>query len=364
MYNKKTYDKMYGKFIGILLLISTATFLFNYDEVSFLTHLNGLRDPMLMVCSFIITMYIINEHSEYIVPRMNKLLIYFCIINIPVSFYQFSLYGASDGVGGTFLLGGSGLLTQILFLINFFLVLIYAPDINSDKINIKKFIIILLLLFPTFINETKISYPLFALYFVFLFKGTISITKSFAVLVLGFIILNMFQIIYFETLGESDDMDIFTNKDYLTAYLFSTEDKEDMSRFGRVEIAYDLNKDVPHKLLLGNGYGIFKGQNILGTVKRGDYLNYLYKGTVLFIFDAFMQGGIFLIIYVFLFFWYAIYSIKRGSYKKIINFRYFIMIFIFIAGVYNTFYFESFCIFITAYIINYLRFQNNIGKIQ
>jgi len=51
----------------------------------------------------------------------------FALAQIPVTIIQFAQYGAGDGVGGTYGTGGgSGYITQLLFIICFFFAVRFA----------------------------------------------------------------------------------------------------------------------------------------------------------------------------------------------------------------------------------------------
>jgi len=78
------------------------------------------------------------------------------------------------------------------------------------------------------------------------------------------------------------------------------------------EMFYIFSKDVG-AYIFGIGYGIFKGQNILGISQRGASSAYLWQRSQTLLFETWFQGGICFVLILF----FDIFLSIRGDKKKI-----------------------------------------------
>jgi len=304
------------KFLLLFILFSTFTYIFNLGQVALTTHLNGLREPLIFFSALIFIEYIF--HSKYknkFIKSFSIFLIVFAITQLPTTLIEFSLYGAGDKVGGTFGTGGgTGLIAMLLFLISFYLIVKYASGPNEDSFNIKKLIIIFLLLIPCTFNETKITFILIPLY-IFILVGTRTrIYKSVIIMLIGVLISYFFYYFYAKTVL---DPRVYLSKDFIEKYFFAYNPQ--MGQITRVamiqEMFYVFSKDV-FKIIFGLGYGIFKGQNILGVSQVGESTAYLWSSSQTLLFSAWMQGGICFVLVLF----FTMFSFMKSE-KKIIYSR-------------------------------------------
>ena len=324
------------KLLLIFILVSSFTYIFSLGKVGLLTHLNGLREPLIFFSALIFIEHVFNsKYRNKFIKNFSIFLIVFAITQLPTTLIEFSLYGAGDKVGGTFGTGGgSGVNTMLLFLISFYLIVKYASGPNEDIFNIKKLSIISLLLIPCAFNETKIIFVLIPLY-IFLLVGTRTrIYKSVIIMLIGVVISYFFYYYYTKTVRNPLS---YLSLDFINKYFFTYRVQEGyISRYAMIpEMFYVFSKDVG-AYIFGIGYGIFKGQHILGVSQVGESTAYLWSRSQTLLFNAWMQGGICFVLVLF----FAMFSFMKSE-KKIIysknvkRFKYFLLFVLLIMWGYN-----------------------------
>lgn len=240
---------------------------------------------------------------------------------LPTSLIQFSLYGAGDEVGGTFgTTGGSGINTMLLFLISFYLIVRYASLPNKNGFNVKKLIIISLVLIPCAFNETKIVFILLPLYFIFI-VFSVSLKRGIYKIPIIILIAGLFlyYFYYYYSITVRNPLD-YLSLDFIKRYLFTyrtTPGNIYISRYAMFpEMFYIFSKDVG-AYIFGIGYGIFKGQNILGISQRGASTAYLWQRSQTLLFETWFQGGICFVLILFFAIFLSIRGIKRKYTQRI-----------------------------------------------
>jgi hypothetical protein len=254
------------------------------------------------------------------------------LLQIPISFYQFYLYGAGDYVGGSLGAGSSGILTQLLFLIAFYFLVIYAGH-NNESFVLRKMLIVSLILIPTFINETKITFILLIVYFYFQINIRKNLINVFAIILFSVLIFIEAVNIYSDTTQK--DPSEFVNENFLNGYLFKTKKTNDITRFGKVVLVSEILNNQAPNLFFGLGFGILKGQNILGQTTIGQKYAYLYRGSRTLIFECFFQGGLSFLILFFLFTLYLVINQKSSEYHNLRGYKWFIVFSYVLSWFYN-----------------------------
>ena len=156
--------------IVLVSLIVIATVASKINGLSTGTLINGLRINVPMVMLMVIIRYLLStrERIQYFLPRMDRALYLFLLLQIPAMFIQFLRYGAYDQVGGTLGWMMSGIVSTLIFIISFYLMMRrWNPSLGYLE-NLRKNWILPTLLLLTMLNETKISFIYFVLYFFFL----------------------------------------------------------------------------------------------------------------------------------------------------------------------------------------------------
>ncbi|TSA25903.1 hypothetical protein D4R71_04510 [bacterium] len=321
------------KFLLIFIMVSTFTYIYNQGTVTLVTHFNGLRDPLVFFSALVFINYIFNsKYKNRFIRSFSIYLIIFALTQLPTMLIQFYMYGAGDRVIGT--AGGSGVITMLLFLICFYLCVKYASTENEEGYKIKKLLAISLLLVPCAFNETKISFILLPLYFLFLSIKPRKKIFSIPIILLGGFILYFLYYFYTRT---AQDPRVYLSLDFVESYFFTYNVHEGtISRYAMIpEMFYVFSKDVG-AYIFGIGYGIFKGEHILGISQVGESTAYLWSRSQILLFSAWMQGGICFVLVLFL----SMFSfMKRGKgviySKNMKDFKYFLFFALLIMWSYN-----------------------------
>jgi len=277
----------------VFLFFSMLTFLYTSERFGLLEHLNGLRDSLFFFASLIVVYDL--YHSEYralLVRRFTQFVVVFALAQIPVTVFQFIKFGAGDGVGGTYgIAGGSGYITQLLFIICFFLAVRFASLEDGSSFSLRKLPFLLVILVPCAINETKISFVLLAVFFLLVAGSRRRILRTLPLLVLGGALVYLFNTFYSQTVEDTRNI---LDLDFIERYLVTnaTMTGGDMPRFQRLVVMFEMMGDDVGSILLGMGYGVVGGGNVLGVSRLGRALYYIVTGSRILLFRAWIQGGL------------------------------------------------------------------------
>lgn len=295
------------------LVISSVTYYLNIGTSSLPAHLNGLREPIVLIVALAMLTYIFHSGGqERLVRSMNKFLMIFLIVQIPVAFSQFIRFGAGDQVGGTFSDGGSGMLSQVIFLGVYYFFLIRAGKPNGIGYRMNKILPLLILFLPVFINQTKISFVFFAVLALLQIRIQINLAKVLLTVASGAIVLFLFVKILAAT-TEIDLLDYLDPETIEKDFFSDWTDAEDITRYGKMIVTYDLFENEPYKHIWGAGYGLIKGKNILEATEAGRDFERLYFGSRIQFFSTYFQGGLMLtVLFLFLNFYY--FAASKNTY--------------------------------------------------
>jgi len=360
-------------FIGVYLSLSMFTFAINANEVSLSTHFNGLREPLVFLCTLAFYNYLFNaENFLPLIKRFNKFLLFFAVTQIPFALNQFVIYGAGDFVGGTFSKGGSGILTISLSILVFYFLLNYSSDLHFNKIKATRMIWLFVLLIPVFINETKISVFILTAMFALLVinKGQIFLTIISSIT--GIIILVLFAYVYDgvsqgqDQVGGENKLTQFFSYDFIYEYTFAGDQnyfsENDIPRFYKMVLLYEVVYKDPLVVLFGKGYGVFKGQNFLG-VNNDAQIKYwhIYRGSKTMITTAILQGGVFLLVILLIAIFYFLFKdIRSSRHFNFLRFRIFLIFIFIVLVVYND---SIFVNYISVFYSYFIMFAFNEEKI-
>ncbi len=279
------------RWLLFFLAASAITVIFNLDKLSLPAQLNGLRQPLFMLSSLVVVYdLLMSDRSELVIAWMDRFLIAFVLAQFPLSLYQFLKYGAGDAVGGTYgLSGGSGMVTQLLFIITFYLLVRYGSVDDGESFAVRRILPFSLLLAPVAMNETKISFVFLAAYLGFLVLSRRKFYKVVPILALGCVLAYLLLDMYTENVR--DPSRYLTDQDFMERYLvYDPRPGIDIPRFQKLMIMFDGMAKRVSALVLGYGYGLFVGENILG---KSMYVKSFWytAGTRPMLFSLWMQGG-------------------------------------------------------------------------
>lgn len=295
--------RKFSFYITMLLIftgISMITFLFNEDQVSLITHLNGLREFLVIFLSLNFCDYILSKEGYRINKIFIKYLFVFLIFQLITSVIEFIKYGACDEVGGGFAFGGSGVLTLMVFISSFYLIINRATINKFADIDFYKSAKYFILVIPAFINETKITLILLPVFFVLLLRfNKTQFLNSVMIMLLAGISLFIYSSVFGDiaagggVVGVENPFKDFLNKDYIRSYFYNQNlDSYNVSRFTKIQVGLDILSDDKSSLFFGNGLGLFKGTNLLGTSYFTQRYFWLLSGSKNYLFILLIQLGI------------------------------------------------------------------------
>jgi hypothetical protein len=351
-----TRRNFYGvKYMALFLLVSTLTFVYTVDRFGFPEHLNGLRETLFFFSSLVV---VYDLYESWVRPDFARIftryLILFGIGQTPFALYQFLKYGAGDAVGGLYGIGGgSGYLSQLVFLICFYLVVRYSSLPDGSNFVISRTLLFFPLLIPCALNETKISFLLLAGMLLLLVTSPRQMYRAIPLLVLGAGL--MFLLNYYYSQTVEDTGNIF-DADYIEKYLLTnpTGAGGDLPRFQRIVIMFRLMAGDIGSILLGMGYGVIGGGNIMGTSRLGRSLFYLVNGSRILLFRVWIQGGFLAVLLVA----GTMFGYLRSKVEKVFTvrqFSYFVFFSMVLIWAYDEAVFDRVFAPITAYFMVWVR---------
>jgi hypothetical protein len=337
-------SELFTRFFVVLLIFIVFVYINNRDKTNLLLTVNGIREFIpFFVFPILYIHYMQSSESIYFVKLFDRFIIIFLVAQIPVSFYQFSIYGAGDEVGGTLGMGYSGVLTFTIYLSTYYLMM---KDFNRHNIRESIFTKWYLFIFwiPTFINETKISFILMIFFFLFLYDIRLKnifnhrfVNIILLVLVVGY----LFDYTYSQVTGEN--FGNILNVEYIDNYLANDVNENailngiDIPRITKIVYTFNIFDDK--ELLYGNGIGHFKGGTELPLTPFADQYSWLLLGSRPMFFFLIIQIGIIGVLLVY-YFWFLIFQYMWKK-KVVIEMAKNIIIFCFLCFVLIQFYNDS-----------------------
>ena len=325
--------RYYGSIaLWLFLLAALLTFIYNAHRMGITATLNGLREPAFFISSLIIIYdFFQSRVRELFVAHFTRFLLIFALLQIPVTVYQVITFGATDYVGGTFGWGGSGILTQLLFLIAFYFIVRRGSLPDGTAFDIKKVFLYSILLIPCALNETKISFIFLPLFFSLIALTSGKVYRAIPVIILS-VLLGLFWE-YFYSTNVQETRTVF-DLQFIEKYMYSgSTNSEDMPRLARIPIMFHLMRGDIGAILLGFGYGLFGGANVLGMTQLGKSLSFL-GGSKVLLFTMWIQGGL-LAVLVIMFAMFGFMRQAQGSYYTLRRFKWFFFFSLLMMWVYN-----------------------------
>ncbi len=361
-----TRKDFYGvRYMALFMLVSTLTFIYTADRFGFPEHLNGLRETLFFFSSIVVAH---DLYESYLRPLFVKgftiYLILFAILQTPVAIVQFLKFGAGDPVGGTYgTAGGSGYLSQLLFLICFYLVVRYASLSDGSNFRIMRTMLVLPILIPCALNETKISFVLLAGFLVLLVTSPRRVYRAIPLILLGIGL--MYTLNYFYTETVTDTTTTVFDKDYIEKYLLTnpTGTGGDLPRLQRVEIMFHIMRDDVGSFLLGMGYGVLGGGNIMSVSRLGRSLYYLVTGSRILFFRTWIQGGLLATLLV-AGVMFAYLRSRVEKYFTLRQFSWFLLFSLIVVWVYDEAVFDRVFAPITAFFMMWIRAGGQMTEVD
>lgn len=318
-----------GLAYGLLFIVGCIAFNLSYNGNSIIYSINGLREILNVLCVSIFFNHVFSDENEDLaeeyVELFRKFAIAFLALQLPVAIYQFSIYGPSDAVGGTYGNYGSGNLTLSVICLVFFM--------SHFIHNLSQRMMLYACLVPLFLNETKVSFILIPLLIMFIhFKPNIKsiLTAGLAAGVALFI----FNRFFTTNIGTdfSNNLTGIFSKDFIENYLFGDiYTYTDVPRFTKIILAWNLLVQNTNTLLFGFEYGVFRGTELSDPSQFAQSVQWLMTGTRPYLFFLMIQGGVLLVAG---FFW-LIFHINKFFVKNNNKYKTFLLLLFIMELFYN-----------------------------
>ncbi|MFI3238970.1 MAG: hypothetical protein R3Y22_00025 [Bacteroidales bacterium] len=297
---RKRSDKI--MIISFVLLMIASKYI---NNIPISSSINGSRDfwSLIFIVPFIRYYLVDEERRNFFISKLDKFILIFLIVQIPVATYQCLLYGPHDRVGGTMGDGYSGILSTLLYLLTFYLLQKKIAGRNT-LIALSENWYYFLFLIPSMLNETKASFIFLILMIISFLKmdRRIVLRVVIATPIIILIVLPIITTVYFSVTNTTDN--IFSLEYYTEMYLLNDEsvawalsddvdaEGQDIPRFTKVVAGWEI-LDEDNAFLLGKGVGLFKGKT-MGIVPQIPFAveyEWLLRGSVIMFFALIMQLG-------------------------------------------------------------------------
>ncbi len=297
--------------LGSFVLIAGISAYLNHQGI--VVFFNGTRDFIgLLFAAPVIRYFLGSQDAERFVKSFDKMFYVFLWLQVPCLVSQFIRFGAGDAGGGTLGVGGSGMVSTLIYIVSFYLINKRWDEESSYINNLWRNRDLVFLIFPTFLNETKISLIFFALYFVLLLRVDRKfIVRIIIALPFGIALFLGGAYLYMSSSGvDSDHFDAAYFNDYLLgddidqllelAELVQDEVVEtdnlwvvDLPRYGRfVAVPEILNSATGGGLMFGAGLGQFKGGSVVSASGFASKYQWFLQGSSIMFFFIVIQLGL------------------------------------------------------------------------
>jgi hypothetical protein len=279
------------RLFAVFTLVATVTVLLGFEQLGLTAQLNGVRQPFVFLSSLIILHDLLtSEKRVQFIRWVTFFLIFFTLAQIPASLWQYQKFTAGDSVGGTYGFGGSGIISQLLFLATFYLLVRHGSPDEGMTFSVKKVLLFSVLLVPCALNETKIAFVLLGVYILLLVGSRRKIYKAIPLLVVGAALAYTLGLVYSESVKEPE---FLLDPAFYERYLVQDDTRPgaDIPRVAKIALMFRSMGDDWSKVFFGYGYGLFAGENILGRTAFARKFWY-FTGTRPLLFMIWFQGGL------------------------------------------------------------------------
>ncbi len=277
--------------------------------------LSGLRFyyPIIFLLPVIRYAMATQARRDFFIELMDRTLYIFLWVQAPCMIFQYVVYGGWDYGGGSLGFYQSGIVSELIYTISFYLMIRRWDPSRNYFSNLLRNWVLLFLLFPTFLNETKASFLFLVFYFLFLtpinkrfFRNILFVIP----LIAGAIY--VFNYFYMSLYGKKTE----TGEEILTEDYFNFYVIGDDTSLEIMEMAYeksDVDEDIDFQRGLkwaalpwlmndkqniegiwfwGNGTGLLKGHNDENPSEMGAEYKWLFQGTLMTMEMLILECGI------------------------------------------------------------------------
>lgn len=278
---------------ALLSLISTCV----VNHHSLMTWIDGVRLYVGFLFVVPILRYLLADEQFrwWFIERFDRNLYRFLWLQVPCMVLQFLRYSNLDLVGGSLGFMQSGIISNLIYLVSFYLMLRRWDKDKSYFANIRDNIELVFLLFPSMLNETKVSFVFLLMYFFLLIPMDRKFIKR-AICVAPAIVLVLIGAYYAYTTALGGDS-LITDQTSAAKYLIGDESalhmvegvmenndefmQKDMARALKFIVMPAIMNRNPPAWFVGYGIGQFKTGDSAKNVPFAKQYWWLMIGTVM-----------------------------------------------------------------------------------
>ncbi len=305
--------------IVVTIVVTYYSTVIHNGEATFVW-LNGLRRyaPYMFVLPIIRWLWAEPERRARFMRIFDRNMYIFLWLQFPCLSVQAIIWGMGDYGGGSLGWYNSGIISQIIYLVSFYLMVRSWNPKRGYIGNLLDNWVYVVLLLPSMLNETKISFIFMLLYFLLLIPFDRHLFRRLMIVIpVVFVALAgsfWWYISYVDKRKDILDEDFFDNYvmgenmiDFVFDLLDSDVDTDDVweNDYARgIKFALLptlLERGENNNEMWGYGIGQFKGGNFVEKTKFAKHYQWILRGTQTEMFDNIVElgytGGILLIVY-------------------------------------------------------------------
>ncbi len=370
--------------IAMFLIFIVIAIISGYlNREGLVSTINGLRSYFpILTCLPIIRYCLSGKNASRFVASFDRQLLIFLYLQAIVLPIQFLVFGANDEGGGTFAIGGSGMVSTLIYIVSFYLL---SKRWNFEKSWIRNFVEnkkFFFLLFPSFLNETKVSFIYLVAFFILLNPWDRKLLwRSIAMLpVIGLLLWGLIMIYHSTTAGSQFD-EIFTYEN-MSLYLTGGSERDklieqaiyfqdsglievdasvfalDLPRFTKLFLVPDALDFAKGGWFFGAGVGQFKGGSVIGATPFARNFAWLLSGSVPSLFFILIELGLLGTFWTLLQLFRTLFPPSSAPMGKNI------MLFVLLIWLVVMFYDRQLLVFVPTFITTYVAFNGHQPQYQ
>ncbi len=285
---------------SFVLLAFVSTVIVNERPLS--DWINGIRFyvPLLFMLPIIRYAMATEARRDYFMELMDRSLYLFLWLQGPCMIYQLITMGGWDYGGGSLGVFQSGIISELIYMISFYLMIRRWDMSKGYFTNIACNWILVFLLYPSFLNETKSSFLFMLMYFVFLMPLNRRTLKTLAIMIpVTAVAMWAFIYVYNSLYGNKVQSRDTFSLEYLDWYVLGDAADLEMMELAYEATDFDEEVDFQRGLkmaavpwimedqkrdgvwIFGNGVGILKGHSEDDPSDLGGEYKWLFQGTAM-----------------------------------------------------------------------------------
>lgn len=282
------------------------------NQLPLIEWFNGLRFYMTLIFLLPVMRYAMAtpERRRFFMELMDRSLYLLLWLQGPTMIYQLWAYGGWDYGGGTLGFYQSGVCSELIYMISFYLMLRRWDYSKNYFRNLANNWLLIVLLYPSFLNETKASVFFMMLYFILLIPFNKKMIRSLLIALPAVVAMMWgFHYIYMQFYNNRGEVyDIFS-LEYLDYYVLGDDISVDLMEMAFEKSDLDEEIDLQRGLkwaalpmimddngaqswIWGNGTGTDKGHSETEPSRFAQSYRWLLQGTMMTLEMILIECGI------------------------------------------------------------------------